>query len=205
MSRTALLIVDMQNDLAHPTGRYFIPDAAHRLPVMEAVLHAFREAGEKVVHVVRSYRPDAWDVERFRVPAFQADQAFLVEGTWGARIVDRLDPAGDEPIVVKKRFSAFMFTELDLLLRRANVSRVAVVGVNLPNCPRTTMYDAVCLDYDVVAVEDGLAAANEETRMANLKDLAAVGVRIATAAELVPEIRRAGDRARSTLERGSPM
>lgn len=194
MGRTALLIVDMQNDVAHGDGRAFIPDAAHKVQAMAALLDAFRQAREPVVHAVRSYRTDAWDVERFRVPAFQAGRGFLVEGTWGARIVDRLAPEAGESVVVKQRFSAFALTELDLLLRRAGVTKIVVAGVNLPNCPRATMYDAVGLDYDVVAVADALAATGEETHRVNLQDLAAIGVRVASAGEVVKEISRAADR-----------
>ena len=192
--KTALLIVDMQNDYCHPDGAWFIPDAAHKAPVVEQLLEAFREARQPIVHAVRSYRADTWNVEHFRVPYFQAGRGFFVEGSWGERILDRLTPAEGEPVVVKQRFSAFAFTELDLLLRRAGVMRLVVTGVNLPNCPRATMYDAIGLDYDVVAPTDGLAAANEETRQANFTDLAAVGVRIATAQEVAAEIRRAGER-----------
>jgi len=194
MGRTALLVIDMQNDMAHPDGRAFIPDAAHKAPVMGAILDAFREAREPVIHVVRSYRADTWNVERFRAPAFQADRGFLVENTWGVQIVDRLTPEPGEPILIKQRFSAFAFTELDLLLRRANVTKVVVVGENLPNCPRTTMYDAVGLDYDVVAVADALATTNDETHRVNLQDLAAIGVRVATADEVIREVARAADR-----------
>lgn len=193
--KTALIIIDMQNDIAHPDGRMFIRDAAGRLSAMGAVLDAFREAGAPVIHVVRSYREDGWDVERFRVPYFQAGRGMLVEGSWGRMVVERLQPQGDEPIVVKQRFSAFFQTELDLLLRRAGVDRIAVIGVNLPNCPRATMFDAISLDYEVIAVEDGLATANEETRIANLTDLKAVGIRVATVEEVVREIHRAADRA----------
>jgi nicotinamidase-related amidase len=184
----------MQNDIAHPEGRASIPDAAHKAPVMNAILDAFRDAREPVIHVVRSYRADTWDVERFRTPAFQADRGFLVEKTWGAQIIDRLTPEAGEPIVVKQRFSAFAFTELDLLLRRAGVTKIVVVGVNLPNCPRATMYDAVGLDYDVVAVADALATTSDETSRINLQDLAAIGVRIATADEVIREVARAADR-----------
>ncbi|MGZ4119323.1 MAG: cysteine hydrolase family protein [Actinomycetota bacterium] len=198
MARTALLIIDMQNDLAHPDGRMFIRDAAHRAETMARVLQAFREARAPVIHTVRSYRADSWDVERFRVPYFQSDRGFLVEGTWGRQIIDRLTPEPGEPIVVKPRFSAFMETELDMLLRRATVTRIAVMGTTLPNCPRTTMYDAVSLDYDVVGIEDGLATGSEDTRIANLRDLEAIGVRIATAEEIIREIHRAADRATST-------
>ncbi|MCA1831939.1 MAG: cysteine hydrolase family protein [Actinomycetota bacterium] len=204
MTKTALLIVDMQNDLAHPDGKGFIPDAAHRAPVIGMLLDAFREAHQPVIHVVRSYRLDSWDVERFRVPYFQAGRGFVVEGSWGARIIDRLAPEEGEPLIVKQRFSAFAFTELDLLLRRAGVTRIVVTGVNLPNCPRTTMFDAIGLDYDVIAPTDALAAANEDTRQANISDLAAVGVRIATAAEVASEIRRIGEREGDTAMEREP-
>jgi nicotinamidase-related amidase len=189
MGKTALLIIDMHNDIAHPDGRAFVPDAAHKAPVIGMLLEAFREAKQPVVHVVRSYREDTWDVERFRVPYFQAGRGWAMEGSWGVQILDRLTPQDGEPVVVKQRFSSFFQTELDLLLRRAQVTKVVVTGVNLPNCPRTTMYDAISLDYDVVAPTDALAAANEETRQANFTDLASVGVRIATAIEVAEEIR----------------
>src|SRR5438309_6119288 len=117
MGRTALLIIDMQNDIAHQEGRGFIPDAAHKTGTMGAICDAFREAREPVIHVLRSYRSDTWDVERFRVPSFQAGRGFLVENTWGQREVDRLTPEPGEPVIVKQRFSAFAFTELDLSLR----------------------------------------------------------------------------------------
>jgi len=201
MSRTGLLIIDMQNDMCHPEGRMFIRDAAHRAEAMARVLQAFRETRQPVIHAVRSYRADSWDVERFRVPYFQNDRGFFIEGTWGRQIIDRLTPEPGEPIIVKQRFSAFMQTELDLLLRRADIDRIAVMGQNLPNCPRATMVDAVALDYDVIAVEDGLATGTEDTRIANLRDLEGIGIRIATANEVILEIHRAADRAASNEER----
>ena len=201
MTRTALLIVDMQNDLAHPDGSLFIPDAAHRAPTMALVLDAFRAAHAPVVHVCRSHREDGWDVERPRMPAFEAGRGFAIEGTWGRMVVDQLAPEPHEPIVVKRRFSGFMGTELDLLLRRAQITKVAVMGVSLPNSPRATMSDAMALDYDVIAVEDGLATAIEETRIANLTDLKAMGIRVATADELIREIQRQADREMSEEHR----
>jgi len=194
MGRTALLIIDMQNDICHADGRAFMPDAAHKAPVVSAILDAFREAREPVIHVIRSYRTDTWDVERFRVPAFQADRGWAIEKSWGQQPLDRLAPERGEPVVVKQRFSAFAFTELDLLLRRAGVTKIVVTGVNLPNCPRATMYDAVGLDYDVVAVADALATTSDETHRINLQDLAAIGVRIATGDEVIKEVARASER-----------
>lgn len=193
--RSALIIIDMQNDIAHPEGRMFIPDAAHRADAMTRVLEAFREARQPVIHAVRSHRVDGWDVERFRRPAFEAGRGVLLENTWGRQILDRLTPEPGEPIVVKRRFSAFMGTELDLLLRRARISNLIICGVSLPNSPRATVFDAVSLDYDVTVVEDGIATSSDETRIANLKDLQAIGVRVATAQDVITEIHRAAERA----------
>lgn len=193
--RTALLIIDMQNDIAHPDGRMFVRDAAGRLEAMQAVLGAFREARLPVFHVVRSHREDGLDVERFRLPSYEAGRGAWLEDTWGRQIVERLAPEPGEPIVIKRRFSGFMGTELDLLLRRARIERLAICGVSLPNSLRATAFDAISLDYDVVMVEDAIATMSEETRIANLKDLQAVGIRVATYDEFIPEIMRAAERA----------
>lgn len=197
MDKTALVIIDMQNDIAHPDGRLFIPDAAHRADSMARILDVFREERAPVIHAVRSHRADGWDAERFRLPSFHNDRGFALEGSWGIRPIDRLTPEPGEPVVLKRRFSAFMGTELDLLLRRASITRLTVAGVSLPNSPRATMFDAVSLDYEVTAIEDALASASDETRAANFKDLAAIGIRIATADEVAREIMRAGERATS--------
>ena len=85
MGRTALLIIDMQNDMAHADGRAPIIDAAHKAPVMSAILDAFREAKEPVIHVVRSYRADTWDVERFRVPVLPERPRLPASSAPGAR------------------------------------------------------------------------------------------------------------------------
>jgi nicotinamidase-related amidase len=76
-----------------------------------------------------------------------------------------------------------------------------VQGASLPNSPRATMFDAIALDYDVIGVEDGLGTASEDTRIANLEDLTRIGVRIATAQEIIPEIHRAAERAAASEER----
>lgn len=197
MTKTAMLIIDMQNDFAHHDGRMFIPDAAHRADTIGSLAQAFRDARAPVLHAVRSHRPDGWDVEQIRLPLFHADRGFCIEDTWGRLIVDRLTPESGEAVVVKRRFSAFMGTELDMLLRRAQITKLAIAGVSLPNSPRATMFDAISLDYEVIAVEDALATASDETRIANLKDIAAIGIRVATADEVAKEIARAGEREES--------
>lgn len=194
MTRTALLIIDMQNDLAHPDGALFVPDAAHRADVVGSLQARFRDAQAPVVQAIRSHRADGLDAERFRSPLFGDGAGFCVEQSWGMQPIDRLYPNASEPVVLKRRFSGFMGTELDLLLRRAHVERLVIAGVSLHASVRATAVDAVCLDYEVVIAEDAVATAVPDTRQANLIDLRTLGCRIAPADEIAREISRTTER-----------
>jgi nicotinamidase-related amidase len=187
------LIVDMQNDLAHPDGALFVPDAAHRADVVESLQTRFRDAGAPVIQVIRSHRDDGWDVEKFRTPPFLEGAGFCIEQSWGMQPIDRLYPNPKAPVVLKHRFSGFFGTELDLMLRRAKIERLVVSGVSLHASVCATAVDAVCLDYDVVIAEDAVATAIPDTRHANLLDLRALGCRIAPADEIARETMRASE------------
>ncbi len=89
--------------------------------------------------------------------------------------------AGDY-CIVKPRFSAFFSTQLDLLLRRLGVDTVILAGTTTPNCIRTTCYDALSLDYDVVVLSDCTSSVTDEVQSANLRDMARIGARICTGA-----------------------
>jgi nicotinamidase-related amidase len=144
-----------------------------------------------VIQVIRSHRADGWDAERFRTPAFMEGNGYCIEQSWGMQPLDRVYPNPGEPVVLKRRFSGFHGTELDLLLRRARIERVVIAGVSLHASVRATALDAICLDYDVVIAEDAVATAVPDTRHANLTDLRALGCRIATADEVARETMRA--------------
>lgn len=194
LSRTALLIIDMQNDLAHADGNLFVPDAAHRADVIEGLQTRFRDDEALVIQAIRSHRSDAWDVERFRSAPFHEGRGFCIEGSWGMQPIDRLYPQTGEPVVLKRRFSGFMGTELDLLLRRAKVERIVMAGVSLHASVRATAVDAICLDYEVILAEDAIATAIPDTRQANLIDLRTLGCRVAPADDIARELARAAER-----------
>lgn len=95
-----------------------------------------------------------------------------------------IPPRPNELTLVKKRFSAFFATPLDLILRRLNVERVVIAGVQTPNCIRATAFDAVSLDYaQVTVLADATAAANEAVHEANLSDMRGVGIDTPTVAQ----------------------
>lgn len=178
----ALVVVDMQNDFVLPGSPVTVAGAQATVPNVRRLLDAFRARGAAVVHAIRHYRADGSDVERFRREAFLA-RPCLVPGTRGAEIVRELAPAAGEPVIVKPRFSAFMATALDALLRGRGVTTVVLCGTQYPNCIRATAMDAVALDYAVTLVTDAASAQTPSVAAANCADLAAIGVRCVTTDE----------------------
>jgi len=183
MQPIALLIIDLQNDFVLPGSPGYIPGAERVVAAVAQLREIVRRQDGLVVYVVRAYRSDGSDVEAFRRPDFQAGRRFVIEGTKGAEVVDEVKPGADEPVIVKKRFSGFMMTELDLLLRRKGIQRIIVCGVQYPNCIRATVYDAVSLDYGVTLITDATVGETPAVCEANIRDMRNIGVECLTLAE----------------------
>ena len=102
------------------------------------------------------------------------------------RTLDEYEPLAPQPgdrVIAKPRFSAFFATQLDLVLRRLGVGTVVLIGTTTPNCIRTTCYDALSLDYNVVLLEDCTSSRTPEVQAANIEDMAFIGAHIMTCDE----------------------
>ncbi len=172
----ALAIIDMQNDFVLPGAIACVAGAASTLPTMRRLLAQARAKGWTVIHVTREHRADGSDVELFRREAFGAGRGLCVAGTPGADIVPELAPLPGEYRLIKRRFSAFLFTEFDALLRRLGVSTLVLAGTQYPNCIRATAVDAMSRDYRVIVVTDACSAQTPEVARHNISDLSRMGV-----------------------------
>jgi len=184
----ALIIIDMQNDFVLPGAPMCVTGAAATVPQISRLLAGFRRLNQPVFHVVREHRADGSDVDGFRKDGFAAGKKFVVPGTTGCKIVEELQPTAGDYRLVKPRFSAFMQTELDLMLRRLAVTHLVVCGTQYPNCIRATIFDAVSLDYRVTLVTNATSAQTAEIATANILDIANIGVTCVTTDELVASI-----------------
>jgi len=180
----ALIIVDMQNDFVLPDGPGCVAGAMATVPRIREVLDAFRAKRYPIFHVVREYRADGSDIEITRLKRFMNEVKMTVPGTPGCEVVKDLAPLPGEYRVVKNRFSGFMNTELDLILRRLKVETLAVCGTQYPNCIRATVFDAVSLGYETVVITDATSAATPAIAAANILDLRNIGVTCATFADV---------------------
>jgi len=170
-----LLVIDMQDDFVQPSAPLCVRGALATVPAIRRACDWFRARGWPVIWVVREHAADGSDVEAMRCELFRKTP-LLVPGTPGCAIVSGLDPRSDELRIVKKRWSAFMHTELDWVLRRKGIERIAVSGTQIPNCLRATVFDAVCYGYQAVMLSDACSAQTPEVAEANYRDIRAIGV-----------------------------
>src|SRR5262249_14585263 len=142
-------ISDMLNDFVHSEGRVAhtarkapeakidMPFLMGTIPHVKRLANAFRTAGRPVVyiaHVMKADYSDAqWPYWRLGLPP-GSSPTFIVEGTWGAQIVDELQPRDGEHLVIKKGFDGFANTSLDIILRNLAVTTCVVAGVTTCVC-----------------------------------------------------------------------
>jgi nicotinamidase-related amidase len=183
MGQPALLIIDMQNDFVLEEKPLKVAGARDVIPKIQDVLSGFRKRSLPIFHVLRVHRPDGSDVEITRKELF-AKSPFAVEGTKGAAVIDELSPGPGEYVLTKTRMSAFIGTELDLMLRTLEISTLFVCGIQTPNCIRTTVFDGIAHNYPVVLIDDATGASSEEVHRANVRDMQNIGVRMVKAGEV---------------------
>jgi len=183
--KTALLIVDMQEDMVAARE-----STRKSVPALRQVLDAFRRKGLPVFHIIRTYRRNWSDVELPRVQEFTEKGPRVIENTPGAQIVTPLAPRPGEYVVIKKRWSGFFMTELPLLLNRLGVKAVVIGGTQTPNCIRSTAFDAISYDLDTTVLSDGTSASTPEIHLANLLDMRNIGIKTRTSEEVALELGR---------------
>lgn len=175
-SKYVLIIIDMQNDFVLPGAPACVSGAYATIPCIKRLLDFFRVNGWPVFHVVREYRADGSDIEFTRLDDFLNKESYLVPGTKGCDIVDSLAPLEGEYRIVKNRFSAFMNTELDFILRRLGATNLVICGIQYPNCVRATIFDAIAYGYPVINIIDAKSAQTQYIAEANILDLKNIGV-----------------------------
>ncbi len=77
---------------------------------------------------------------------------------------------------MKNRYSCFMNTEMDFMLRRIGANHLVVCGTQYPNCIRATIFDAVCYGYSVTNITDATSAQTLEVAECNVRDIRNIGV-----------------------------
>ena len=184
-AETAILVVDMLNDFVLPGAPMRVAGALATVPAIADFLAYGRAHGWAIIYINRGHRASGIDAEMTRRHFFAEGKPFCVPGTRGAKVVEELRPQPGDIIVAKQRFSAFVGTDLDLVLRGLGVKTIYVTGTQYPNCIRATAVDSMGLDYLTRVCTDCCSAATPEVAEANVYDMRMMGIECAPSTEFM--------------------
>lgn len=199
IENSAFIIVDMQNDFVHcegglayrarenPEGNFDLPFVIGTIPPVKHLANAFRMAGRPVVYLAHVVKLDYSDAQfpYWRLTPPGGNRTFIVEGSWGAQIVDDLKPLNGEHLVVKKGFGGFSNTPLDTVLRAMGVTTCVVAGVMTGVCVSSTVRGGVEHNYRMIVVKDAVADVDREAHEVELRILRRVFADVRTVDEVV--------------------
>jgi nicotinamidase-related amidase len=184
-ANSALLVVDMNRpfvDVGYPLST---PNARVVLPRVAETVAAFRRAGRPVIWIVQGHHSVAHD-RGAHLAAWWTTP--LLEGSEDVTLASGLEVAPGEKVILKRRYSAFYQTDLELTLRCLGIKRLAVAGVLTNVCPFTTAADAFMRDFDVYYLADATAAFNRMLHVAGLCSIAAWFGHVVTTREICTQV-----------------
>ena len=174
-ARTALLVMDFENDVVHEDGAF--KDFGFAAMVKQndvfsktaRLLDATRRSGVKVIYVSVKFR-SGYPERPANGGLFGAlvGASALVEGTWGAEIHQAVAPQEGEAVVTKRGVSAFYGSDLAPILTTAGIGTLLLSGVATNFVVEGTAREATDRGYDVVIVGDCCASASQEVHDAAL-------------------------------------
>jgi ureidoacrylate peracid hydrolase len=179
--RTALVLVDLQNDFIHPAGAYArggaVSAAIAALPARLAPLAgAMRRAGGWIVSTHFTLVPGKGG-EPFVSGHLRTLRPFLgkgdfAPGSFGHALVEELQPVDLQ--VEKVAFSAFYMSRMEFVLDRAGIETLIFAGIVTNGGVASTLRDAHVRDYRCILLEDGCAAFSETAHRASIESLASI-------------------------------
>ncbi|MCL2194700.1 MAG: cysteine hydrolase [Oscillospiraceae bacterium] len=176
--KTALLVIDMQNDFLLEGAIMEVPKARKLVQPIKQIIDRCREIGVPVVYTEHETHPDRCPMEIANWPHLA--HAGMRGGTKGVMTIDELAPLPGEPVVTKHRYSAFFETNLELILRNLRggnnaVDTLIIVGIMSNICCESTARDAVYRDYKVVFGGDVTTTTCDDAHRATLANMEIFG------------------------------
>ena len=152
--RTALLVIDVQREYFDPDGPAFVEHAADIVANVNLLIDAFRAHRLPIVFMKHEHRADGSDAGRMGDFSAPDEEDSFVAGTPRVELIPELRVRPDDIVVVKRRYSSFLGTDLEAILHTAASRAVVVCGLMTSFCCETTARDAHGRDYEVLFVAD---------------------------------------------------
>ena len=180
----ALIVVDMQNGFVAKGGSYDrigmnTPLYREIIPKLKDLIEFCRNMGIPVFYTEAVKESSGIDIltnvhnilpksrqERLKVP-------ICIRGTWDGVTIDELKPKENDPVVIKRRDSAFQDTELRVWLQSLGINLLVFTGIDTSICVETSLREGFNIGYDVMIISDATASGNKrhyETTLERVRD-----------------------------------
>ncbi|MEK4669220.1 cysteine hydrolase family protein [Niallia sp. FSL R7-0271] len=175
-ARSALVIVDVQNDYCHKEGSLAkqgldVSMAEQMMPNLHRMIRACKEKNVPVIYI-QTIHEDSTDSKTWVKRLKGKSQTDLCrKDTWGAEFFQLTPDEKEDVIVVKHRYSAFINTRFDSVLRAMEIETLLMAGVSTNICVESTARDGFMLDYDVLLLSDCTGAFTREAYDMSLKTI----------------------------------
>jgi len=163
MRRPVLIVIDMVNDFLEK----WLPAPKQQLVrSINDLVGLMRQHGHPIIWVRQEFESDLSDAfPEMRTKGIR----ITIKGTSGCQIAADLAVASSDPVLIKKRYSAFYQTELDQLLRRLRPDAIILAGINTHACIRVTAIDAYQRDWETIVAADCVDSYDREHHDISMK------------------------------------
>ncbi|AFH42467.1 cysteine hydrolase [Fervidicoccus fontis] len=148
----SLIIIDMIHDFVD--GKFGNENVKKIIPCIRELKEFAKKNSIPVIYAVDSHIKG---VDR----EIEVWGEHAIEGEWGSKIIEELEPQNGEFIIKKRRYSAFFSTGLDLLLRELDVDTLILTGTSTHICVLHTAADAFFRGYKIIIPKECVAAFSE--------------------------------------------
>jgi nicotinamidase-related amidase len=187
MPTTAVLLIDLQNEVLHPDGGLagtFPSTAGAMLEAIRSLVAWARSMNVPVIWARLAFRAGHIDAVR---DSMSRTKGTLVDGSWGADLYDGLGRLPSDVVITKKRPSAFFDTDLRVVLRGLGVERLIVGGVSTNWAVESTVRDGHSHDLRMVVVREAVGTPFADLHESSLRSMASVFASVVWLAEITAE------------------
>jgi nicotinamidase-related amidase len=185
-NRMAMLVMDVQQGVV---DRFAGDDAARRLEPLSRAVAAARKAGVMVVYVRIGFRPGAPEISATnrRFAALANAGGFGLDDD-ATQIHPAVAPLPTDPVVVKKRVSAFAGSDLELLLRGRQADTLVLTGIATSGVVLSTLREAADRDYQLMVLSDCCLDGDDDVQRVLMDKVFPRQAEVLTVEELLPRL-----------------
>ena len=198
-ANTALLVVDVQNDFCHNQGVFSkyksatLDHVEQAVSKLSALIEKCRQSNLPIIFI-RTTHSDWTNSPSWlkRMEGAGEKMRICAPDSWGSDFYNVAPKEGD-CIVTKHRYSAFIGTDLDLILRSQGIENIFVTGVATNVCVESTARDAYHRDYNVILIDDCCGAYDNTEHGATLNNISKFFGTVTTSETLIATLEKVKD------------